>query len=74
VKIDTKEVSCRHRLMDPVTDSFEDRIVQLEEALRSVDGHLRAIIVLAKAGSELEAAAKDARMSIESALGRNCNV
>ena len=36
----------------------------LRAALASVDGHLRAIIVYAKSGSELEATANDARKVI----------
>ena len=41
---------------------------RLRDALRSVDNHLRAIIVYAKAGSELETTALDARKVIVTAL------
>jgi hypothetical protein len=41
-----------------------------KKALASVDNHLRAIIVYAKSGSELESTARDARKVIETALGQ----
>lgn len=44
-------------------------IGSLRAALASVDGHLRAIIVYSKSGSELEATACDARKVVELALG-----
>ena len=41
---------------------------QMRTSLESVDGHMRAIIVYAKSGSELEATARDARKAVELAL------
>ncbi len=48
--------SCRARA--------SDKVRSLQKALRQGDDHLRAIIVYAKSGSELEATANDARKLI----------
>ena len=61
----------------PAEHDFESDCVQaqyevisaLRAALTSVDGHLRAIIVYAKSGSELENTARDACKVVETALG-----